>query len=65
MTGATLPFGPLYIFFLIRDLLISLFVILRWPRTHGIDVPKLFDAHFDRIHERPSVTQSLSEEGLD
>jgi glutathione S-transferase len=41
-----------------------LFVMLRWARTHGIDVPELLDAYASRMQTRPSVRQALLEEGL-
>lgn len=41
-----------------------LYVMLRWARTHGIVVPKLLDAYYGRMHERPSVEKALTGEGL-
>ncbi|CAG9227004.1 glutathione S-transferase C-terminal domain-containing protein [Burkholderia vietnamiensis] len=41
-----------------------LFVMLRWARTYDIDVPEQFDAYFERMQERPSIQQALTEEGL-
>jgi glutathione S-transferase len=38
--------------------------MLRWARTYDIDVPKQFDAYFERMQERPSIQQALTEEGL-
>jgi len=41
-----------------------LYVMLRWARMFGIDVPLTLLGYFDRVTERPSVQKALAEEGL-
>jgi len=41
-----------------------LFVLLRWARTCGVDVPLVLLGYFERVAERSAVRQSLAEEGL-
>jgi len=41
-----------------------LFVLLRWARLCGVDIPLVLLGHFERVAERSAVRQALAEEGL-
>jgi glutathione S-transferase len=41
-----------------------LFVMLRWARMFGVEVPLVLLGYFERVAERNSVRQALAEEGL-
>ena len=42
-----------------------LFVMLMWARKNGLELPPALDSYFDRLRQRPAVTQALREEGLE
>jgi glutathione S-transferase len=41
-----------------------LYVMLRWARMQGLDVPEPLPAFIERIEARPAVRQALQHEGL-
>jgi glutathione S-transferase len=41
-----------------------LYVMLRWARMSGLDVPEPLPAFFERMEARPAVRQALQHEGL-
>ena len=41
-----------------------LYVMLRWGRAQGLELPAPLPAYFDRVHSRPSVRLALKHEGL-
>lgn len=41
-----------------------LFVMLRWAKAFGVPLPTGMDAYFERIAERDSVRQAITEEAL-
>jgi glutathione S-transferase len=41
-----------------------LYVMLRWGRAQGLNLPPPLPDYFDRVHNRPSVRLALQHEGL-
>lgn len=41
-----------------------LFVMLRWAKAFGVELPGELEAYFERVAERPSVRRALAEEGM-